>query len=113
MLSDYMELFEWQRPDPAADSAGGHCPCPAPLGLVRAAIASSEGREVLSGGLFASHCATVLLHGPEVTLRQGDRMRRLRDGAQWRVLSRSEDMSSPPRAAQRFCQVRVERVVSA
>lgn len=53
----------------------------------------------------------VLLHEFDVTLSPGDRFRRKKDGAVYRVCGRSENLRSPAFSGLRFAQVPVERVV--
>ena len=55
----------------------------------------------------------MLLHDWEVTLMQGDRVRRARDGAVYRVTGLSGDMRAPDLSGLAFAQVPVERLVTA
>lgn len=52
-----------------------------------------------------------LLHEYDVTLETGDCIRREKDGAVYRVLTRSDGLRTPAFSGLRFCQVAVERVV--
>lgn len=52
-----------------------------------------------------------LLHEFDVTLSPGDHVRREKDGAVYKVVSRSGSLRTPPFSGLRFCQVAVERVV--
>ena len=53
----------------------------------------------------------MLLHEFDVTLSPGDRFRRKKDGAIYRVCGRSDNMRTPAFSGLRFAQVPVERVV--
>ena len=55
--------------------------------------------------------APALLHEFDVTLSPGDHVRREKDGAVYKVLSRSGSLRAPSFSGLRFCQVPVERVV--
>lgn len=52
-----------------------------------------------------------LLHEFDVTLTPGDHVRREKDGAVYKVISRSGSLRAPAFSGLRFCQVAVERVV--
>lgn len=55
--------------------------------------------------------APALLHEFDVTLSPGDHVRREKDGAVYKVVSRSGSLRTPHFSGLRFCQVAVERVV--
>lgn len=76
------------------------------LSLTAAAETDMAGRPVLLE-------TPVLLHEFDLTLAQGDRVRREKTGAVYRVSDSSDNLRAPAFSGLRFAQVQVERVVPA
>lgn len=74
-------------------------------------ISHAMAKETEAGGLRAAMVQTVLLHEEGVLLTPGCRVRRVADGAVYRVLGSSEDMRAPRGSMLKICQVPVERLV--
>jgi len=74
-------------------------------------VSFHTGSEVSAAGQMVLEETPVLLHEFDVTLSPNDYVRRDRDGAIFRVASRTDSMRTPEFSGLRFCQVRVERVV--
>lgn len=113
MLQDYFEDFTLLTCTQSPDGLGGNTIAWAEGITFRGGVTQVVGREIDSAGLLALKTTPVLLHEWDVTLSQGDRIRRLRDGAEYRVAGRSDDMRTPLLAGMAFCQVPVERLVTA
>lgn len=64
-----------------------------------------------AAGHIAVEDASALLHEFDVSLDPGDYVRRKKDGAVYKVISRSDSLRTPPFSGLRFCEVAVERVV--
>jgi len=113
VLSDFLELFELLRPLPERTAtAHREADFAQPVPFV-GAIASATGQEVTTGGWPAALVRTTLLHTKQPALKPYDRVRRVRDGATWRVLAPSADFETPPCARLCLCEVPVERLVRA
>lgn len=113
MLEDYFEDFRLLEGDEAPDLMGGSQSAYTPGMLFRAGVTATPGEPITTGDHPALRLRPVLLHEWDVTLSPGDRVERVRDGAVYRILSRSTDMQSPSFAALQVAQVPVERVVIA
>ncbi len=74
-------------------------------------VSFHTGSEVSTAGQMVPVETPVLLHEFDMTLSPNDYVRRERDGAIYRVTSRTDSMRTPAFSGLRFCQVRVERVV--
>lgn len=74
-------------------------------------VSFHTGSEVSTAGQMVLEETPVLLHEFDVTLSPNDYVRRERDGAIYRVTSRTDSMRAPEFSGLRFCQVHVERVV--
>ena len=74
-------------------------------------VSFHTGSEVSTAGQMVLEETPVLLHEFDVTLSPNDYVRRERDGAIYRVTSRTDSMRAPEFSGLHFCQVRVERVV--
>lgn len=113
MLQDYFEDFTLLERSIAEDSLGGTDETWQTGMVFRGAVTQVVGKEVSPAGLNALKTTPVLLHEWDVTLKQDDRVRRLSDGAEFRITGRSGDMRTPPISGMAFCQVPVERLVLA
>ena len=67
--------------------------------------------EVDAAGQLIPAETPVLLHEFDVTLAPNDYVRRERDGAVYRVTTRTDSLRSPAFSGLRFAQVGIERVV--
>lgn len=113
MLEDYFEDFILLTRTQTPDSLGGTETQWADGPAFRGGVTQVVGRETSVGGLSALYTVPMLLHDWEVTLAQGDRVRRTRDGAVYRVTGASGDMRTPGLSGMAFAQVPVERLVTA
>jgi hypothetical protein len=111
VLSDFLEPFELLRPLPGRTASAHRAADFAPPVVFAGAIASATGQEVTTGCLPAALVRTTLLHRKQPPLKPYDRVRRLRDGAEWRVLAPSADFETPPAARLCLSEVPVERLV--
>lgn len=113
MIGDFFERFQLLERSARPDGLGGTVESwrdgPDFLG----GVAARPGSEARVGGHQALRVASVLVHEPGVCLRQDQRVRRVSDGAVFRVCGDSEDMKTPGRAEVGFAQVGVEAVVYA
>lgn len=113
MLQDYFEEFILLERTQAEDGLGGNDENWAEGIRFRGAVTQVVGKEAAPAGLTALKTVPMLLHEWDVTLSQDDRIRRLSDGAEFRVAGRSGDMRTPAISGMAFCQVPVERLVLA
>lgn len=113
MLEDYFEDFILLTRTQTPDSLGGTEAQWADGPVFRGGVTQVVGRETAIGGLSTLCTVPMLLHDWEVTLMQGDRVRRSRDGAVYRVTGLSGDMRAPDLSGLAFAQVPVERLVTA
>ena len=113
MLTDYLEPFTLLTRTQTPDALGGTATTWTPGPAFRGGITHVPGDETRIAGLSALRTIPVLVHDYDLTLRQGDRVRRDADGAIYRVAGHSADMRTPATADLRFAQVPVERIVTA
>lgn len=113
MLRDYFEDFVLLERTQSDDELGGTAEVWQEGVTFLAGVTQVMGKEIDVCGLLAMKATPVLLHEWDVTLVQGDRVRRLRDGAEFRITGHSSDMRTPPMAGTAYCQVPIERLVTA
>jgi len=113
MLQDYFEDFILLERSQADDGLGGFSSGWTEGVTFRGGVTQVVGREVDPTGLLALKTMPMLLHEWDVTLVLDDRVRRLSDGAVFRVTGQSGDMRTPAISGMAYCQVPVERVVTA
>lgn len=113
MLQDYFEEFTLLERTQTPNGLGGTSVTWAEGITFRGGMTQVVGKELDSAGLLSLKTVPLLLHEWDVTLTQDDRIRRLRDGAEFRVIGQSDDMHTPLLAGMTFCQVPVERLVTA
>lgn len=113
MLQDYFEDFVLLEPTQTADDLGGTTVTWVDGTPFRGGVTQVVGKEIDPAGLLALKTVPMLLHEWDVTLSQGDCIRRVRDGAVYRVMGQSDDMRTPLVSGMAFCQVPVERLVTA
>lgn len=110
MLTDYFEPFALLERDQTPDGLGGTRTVWREGVRFSGGVTFVPGAETTIAGLRALRTIPVLAHDYDVTLRQGDAVRRLSDGAVFRVAGNSGDMRAPACADLRFAQVPVESV---
>lgn len=93
----------------APDDTGSPRRTDVPILSFQGVVAQTASREASLHGRMIPAAHAALLHELDVTLTPGDRVRRLHDGATYRVTSRTEDLSAPDFSGLRFAQVDVER----
>lgn len=113
MLQDYFEDFILLERTQTPDGLGGTEEAWTDSTAFRGGITHVVGKETAPAGLLALKTLPMLLHEWDVTLVQGDCVRRVRDGAEFRVVGQSSDMRTPVLSGLAFCQVPVERLVIA
>ena len=113
MLQDYFEDFVLLERTQTDDALGGASTAWTEGISFRGGVTQVVGKEVDPAGLHALKTVPMLLHEWDVSLAQDDRVRRLRDGAEFRVIGQSDDMRTPLISGLAFCQVPVERLVTA
>jgi len=113
MLRDYFEDFILLERSQSPDELGGTDVSWKDGIRFRGGVTQVVGKEIDPCGLLALKTSPMLLHEWDVTLQQDDRIRRLSDGAEFRVTGNSSDMRTPPMAGTVYCQVPVERLVAA
>lgn len=111
MLTDFFEPFALMERELALDGLGGSVLRWHDSLIFMAGVTFVPGEELTIAGLRALRTVPVLAHDFDVTLRQGDCVRRVSDGAAYRVAGNSADMKTPACADLRFAQVPVERMV--
>lgn len=111
MIEKWFEAFTLLKEQSAPDGHGGVTILYTPDIPFRGALTLVAGDELLMGGQPVLQENPVLLHELDVTLVPGDRLRREKDGAVYRVGGRSDGMRTPAWSGLRFCQVPVEKVV--
>lgn len=113
MLQDYFEDFILLERSRTADDLGGTDTTWTEGVVFRGGVTQVMGKEVDPAGLLALKTVPMLLHEWDVTLLQDDRIRRVSDGAEFRIIGQSSDMRTPAISGLAFCQVPVERLVTA
>ena len=113
MLSDYFEPFILLERVQTDNDLGSMDESWQEGIVFQGAVTHVTGRELDPCGLPALKTTPMLLHEWDVTLAQGDRIRRQSDGAEYRVAGSSGDMRTPSLAGMAYCQVPVERLVTA
>lgn len=108
-LTEFVRLVREQTPD---GQGGTTCRWTAGEQFC-GGLACKPGTEIQPGGLPSVRTQTVLAHLPGIVLHQGDLVKEKDNGALWRVMGNSNDMTMPRTARTRQAQVPVERVVSA
>lgn len=113
MLQDYFEDFILLERTQTADDLGGTDTVWTEGITFRGGVTQVVGKEVDPAGLLALKTVPMLLHEWDVTLVQDDHIRRISDGAEFRITGQSGDMRTPAISGMAFCQVPVERLVIA
>lgn len=113
MLRDFLEAFTRLRRHAEPDGLGGTFSTYTEGERFEGGVASRDGALTEPGTLQTLVTTQVLVHEPGLDLMPGDRIRRVRDGAEFRVLGHSEDMHTPACACLQYAQTPVERLVNA
>lgn len=113
MLSDFLEPFVRLVRQDTADGVGGVACAWTEGERFQAGVTAAAGTMNAPGELPTLRTTAMLVHQPGMVLTPDERIRRLRDGATFRVIGHSADMETPPCATVRFAQVPVERLVTA
>lgn len=112
MIQKWFEPFTLLEADCKSDPLGGTESSFTQVMRFSGAVSFHSGHEVSTAGQMVLTETPVLLHEFDVTLSPNDYVRRERDGAVFRVTSRTDSMRAPEFSGLRFCQVNVERVGS-
>ena len=110
MIQKWFEPFMLLDTTCKNDPLGGAEGSFTPVMRFSGAVSFHSGSEVSAAGQMVLAETPVLLHEFDVTLSPNDYVRRERDGAIYRVTSRTGSMRTPEFSGLRFCQVNVERV---
>lgn len=111
MISDYYEDFVLLGRVEKADGLGGMTTAWSEDTGFRGGLTSVSGMEIIPGGVSRLKETPVLCHENGITLHLNDCVKRVRDGARYRVVSDSDEMRTPSCAGFSYAQVRVERLV--
>lgn len=111
MISDYYEDFVLLGRVEKSDGMGGVTAAWSEDTGFRGGLTSVSGVEIIPGGVSMVKETPVLCHESGVSLHLNDCVKRVRDGARYRVVSDSDEMRTPARAGFSFAQVKVERLV--
>lgn len=111
MIEKWFEDFTLMAKQSIPDGLGGETTLYDPDMPFRGALTLVPGEEFPMGGQPVLKENPVLLHELDVTLAPGDRVRREKDGAIYRVGGHSGGMRAPAWSGLQFAQVPVERVV--
>lgn len=111
MIEKWFEDFTLLEKHAIPDGVAGQTTLYNPGVPFRGALTLVTGEEFPMGGQPVLKENPVLLHELDVTLSPGDRVRREKDGAVYRVGGHSGGMRAPAWSGLQFAQVPVERVV--
>lgn len=109
MIEKWFEAFTRLNPTPASDGLGAAPPALTEDLPFLGALTYTPTREFTAGERPVLSDAPVLLYEYDVTLAPGDRVRREKDGAVYRVTG--QGMQAPAWSGLRFAQAQVERLV--
>lgn len=113
MLIDYLEPFCRIRKASRPNDLGGYVEHWEECETFQGGVTFVPGGEVDVAGLRALRTVPMLVHEGDVSLWQDEYVRRISDGAIYRVTGNSDDMHTPACATMQFAQVPVEKVVAA
>ena len=111
MIEKWFEAFTLLEKHTVPDGCGGETTQYTPDVPFLGALTLVTGEEFSMAGQPVLKEDPVLLHELEVTLVRGDRVRRDKDGAIYRVGGASGSMCAPAWSGLQFAQVPVERLV--
>ncbi len=111
MIERWFEPFALLEKAAVPDGLGGESLGFSPALTFQGVLSfTSDPQDTMAGQSVPAE-SLVLLHEFDVTLTPGDHVRRERDGAVYRVTTRSDSMRAPAFSGLRFAQVGVERLV--
>lgn len=113
MLSDFLEPFCRVKRSSAPNGLGSSVETWEDGESFRGGVTHVPGTEISVAGHQALRAVPVLVHEVDAALRQDEYVRRLSDGAVFRVAGNSADMRAPAQASVAFAQVPVEVVAFA
>jgi len=111
MIEKWFEPFLLLERKDSSDGMGGRIPAFTDALTFQGVLTYTAGQEVGAAGQQLLAEQPALLHEFDVTLSPGDHIRRVKDGAVYRVAGRSDAQKAPAFSGLRFAQVPVERVV--
>lgn len=111
MIEKWFEPFMLLERSSVPDGMGGELLCDEETLPFQGVVTFTAGDSLTLGGQPALRETPVLLHEYDVTLSPGDIVRREKDGAVYRISSRSDSLRAPAFSGLHFAQVHVERVV--
>lgn len=111
MISDYYEDFVLLGRVEKPDGLGGMTATWSEDTGFRGGLTCVAGVEIMPGGVSRLRETPVLCHESGISLHLNDCVKRVRDGARYRVVSSSDEMRTPSCAGFSFAQVKVERLV--
>lgn len=106
MLADYLEPFLRLEVDARPDGLGGTVETRREGEPFRGGITHEPGAEIAVAGQRQLRLRTLLVHETSVGFRQGELVKRIADGAVFRIAG--ADVFTPERAAIRLGQAEVE-----
>lgn len=112
MIEKWFEPFELLLPSSEPDGLGGEKTVFLQDVTFSGALSFTSGSEITAGGQPMLKETPVLLHAYDLTLRPGNYVRRVKNGAMYRVTDHSNNMRAPAFSGLRFAQVPVERLVT-
>lgn len=112
MLEDYFEDFILMENTESADALGDSADSWQETQTFRGGLTHTPGAETDALGRPTLRAVPTLMHEWDVTLRPGDRVRRMSDGTVYRVTGLSDTQRAPAFSALCCAQVLVERLVT-
>ena len=112
MIEKWFEAFTLLEKSRTPDGLGSESVTFTPGTAFHGALTWTEDEALSAGGRPVLNSCPALLHDFDVTLLPDDHVRREKDGAIYRVTSRSDALRSPAASGLRFAQVSLERVVA-
>ena len=113
MLSDFFEPFCRVKRVSTPNGLGGTVDAWQDGESFQGGVTYVPGGEISIAEHRALRTVPVLAHETTVELKQDEYVRRLSDGAVFRVAGNSDDMRTPAQASVAFAQISVERLVYA
>lgn len=112
MLSDFFEDFILQNWSSKPDGFGGVVWELSDGAPFRAGIATNQSNEAQVAYQNGLKTIYTIVHRPTLVLEQDDRVKRVKDGRIYRIITNSTDMTTPAIAQEQFSQVQAEVISS-
>ena len=112
MIEKWFEPFILVERVSSPDGMGGECVTWQELLSFQGVMTFTPEDEITAAGQRMAAAQTVLLHEFDITLSPGDHVRRVKDGALFRIAGRADSMRAPAFSGLHFAQVTAERVVT-